>query len=72
MNIKLRKTSRNASGFTLIELMVSLVIAMLVLGGVFQVFVKSSEPQARRAGGGAGQRPICHEFYAGYVAGGGL
>jgi len=50
MNITSRKASRNAFGFTLIELMVSLAIAMLVLGGVFQIFVKSSDGNRRLEG----------------------
>jgi len=50
MNIKFRKTSRNDSGFTMIELMVSLLIAMILLGGVFQIFVKSSDGYRRLEG----------------------
>jgi len=42
--------SRKASGFTMIELMVSLLMAMLVMGGVFQVFVKSSDGNRRLNG----------------------
>ena len=50
MNITSRKVSCNAFGFTLIELMVSLLIAMIVLGGVFQIFVKSSDGNRRLEG----------------------
>jgi len=50
MNIKCHKIPRSDSGFTMIELMVSLLIAMILLGGVFQIFVKSSDGNRRLNG----------------------